>query len=178
MSKQCENKVREENRSFPCTRHLILRHHINVFWWDLGVRGWGTDIKKSDCIVCAQSSSHVRCCSCHSNRPPLQWLAQAWKWRKGTMQSMFSPSSRPFCKAPREGRLVSAASQKVPDRVPGDTECYHCLDSLKKDKKAYEKKRGRKQMTESTETYTKVSQFFSYMTTLELFQNFPTECAI
>ncbi|KAF5893140.1 Early growth response protein 2, partial [Clarias magur] len=32
MSKHCENKVGEENRSFPCTRHLILRHHINVFW--------------------------------------------------------------------------------------------------------------------------------------------------
>lgn len=57
------------------------------------------------------------------------------------MQSMFSPSFRPLCKAPREGRLVSAASQKVPDRETGDPECYNCLDSLKKERKAYEKKR-------------------------------------
>lgn len=72
---------------------------------------------------------------------------------------------------------MSAASQKVPDRVPGDRECYHCFDSLKKDRKAYEK-RGRKHMMESTQMYTKVSQFCPYTTTLELFQNFPKECAI
>lgn len=86
------------------------------------------------------------------------------------MQSMFSPSSRPFCEAPREGRLVSAASQKVPDRVPGDTECYRCLDSLKKERKAYEK-RGRRHMMESTQMCPEVSQFCLNQTTLELFKS-------
>lgn len=39
---------------------------------------------------------------------------------------------------------MSAASQKVPDRVPGDTECYHCLDSLKKGEKSLWKKQRKK----------------------------------
>lgn len=86
-------------------------------------------------------------------------------------KACFSPSSRPFCKAPREGRLVSAASQKVPDRVPGDTECYHCLDSLKKERKAYGKKGGRRDMMESTQMCPEVSQFPSNKITLKLLKN-------
>lgn len=93
------------------------------------------------------------------------------------MQSMFSPSSRPFCKAPREGRLVSAASQKVPDRVPGDTECYYCLDSLEKQRKAYEKKRKKTHDAKHTNVYQSITILLN-PTTLEPFQNVPTECAI
>lgn len=52
---------------------------------------------------------------------------------------------------------MSAASQKVPDRVPGDTECYHCLDSLKKERKAYEKKRKKAHDAKHTNVYQSIT---------------------
>lgn len=68
--------------------------------------------------------------------PPV--ACSSLKVKEGNHAKHVFSSSLPCHKTLREGRLVSAASQKVPARAPGDTECYHSFDRQKERRNACE----------------------------------------